>query len=104
MESATHLKVQQRLEQGKRDREEKLAQIHEKERENKADDEDWQTIDSNFNKKFEKLEIELAEWSTQCEDDKTKIEEYFTNIFSEFKELREYVYTYTFAIPAYNFT
>ena len=54
--------------------------------------------------KFEKLEIELAEWSTQCEDDKAKIEEYFTNIFSEFKELREYVYTYTFAIPAYNFT
>ena len=48
----------------------------------------------------------LAEWSVHCPDlaDKGHIEKYFMELFDKFKELREYIYTYTFAIPSHNFT
>ena len=69
----------------------------------KAEDEDYQSIDAKFNEKYDQLEADLACWSSQIVDgnkpDKAFYEKYFAEIFSRFTELREYVNNYTFAIP-----
>ena len=103
-DNSRHQMVQQRLEQSKKEREAKLANIKEYANENKVEEEDWKQIDINFNQQFSNLEVILGEWTAKCEGkDKDTVEEYFANVFEQFKSLREYIFMYTFAIPAQNF-
>ena len=74
-----------------------MAQRKEVERENKADDEDYLTIDKKFNEQIDQLNIDLTRWS---ELQKSEIDGYFKEVFERYQALREYVNMYTFAIPA----
>ena len=100
------LQLQIRLEQSKREREEKLKDIKEQEREHKAEDEDWETIDLKFNKECSEIELELMSWQENISDtkDKEAVQKYFDGVFGKYQQLREYVNNYTFAIPVANFS
>ena len=94
--------VQQRLEQQKKDRDEKLKTQKEAESEHLVEEEDYTVIDQKFNERFQQLELNLVSWADKVGAGAAKeaIEAYFEQVFAEFKELREYVNNYTFAIPA----
>ena len=95
--------IQIKLENSKRLREEKIKNIKEVESKDKAEDEDYKTIDIKFNKQFDLIEAVLASWKESSGEGTDNITAYFDKVYEEFKQLREYVNIYTFAIPSHFF-
>jgi hypothetical protein len=79
-----------------------MKDIKEAESETKAEDEDYVQIDLKFNAKWAKIEEGTDKWQETVKDknDKEEVGAHFDGVFETYKELREYVNNYTFAIPS----
>ena len=81
-----------------------MKNVKEMEQRDKAEDEDYQTIDIKFNKQFDQIEATLVSWKESSGEGNDNITAYFDKIYEDFKQLREYVNIYTFAIPSHFFS
>lgn len=67
----------------------------------KDPEEDSKNIDQKYSKTLESIKEELPKW-IECGDDKVKIDKHFEDIFTRYKELRDYIANYSYSIPAYS--